>query len=154
MKRSVFWGVLPAAMIFFLLPGKRVDAQKISFETVKVKYIRLPLQPLPPEVKTFYSEVTIPQVKDDPKYQHYRVPVAGLKYTGSPESAGVITELTFREFVGLDPKLVSDKVYRVNTAQNETGYYYELVNFKKLALLKKIHISINLHIVRYFCSGL
>ena len=110
----------------YFLPVVPSAAQKISFETVKVKYVRLPLQPLPAEVKSYYSKVVVPQKREDPKYQHYRVSVEGLKYVSSPGGAGLTVELNFREFGMLDPEKVSDEVYRVNTAQKEQGYYYEL----------------------------
>ncbi len=123
MKRDhnpVFF-LLFTVSLFLYAPG--LTAQKISFETVKVKYVRLPLQPLPEEIKTYVSVVTIPQKKDDPAYDHLRVPVEGLKFS---LEGNLMVEVNFREFVMLDPKLVSDEVYRVNTAQKETGYYYEL----------------------------
>ena len=126
MKRTDLSAPFLLFVAFFFLPFTVVMAQKISFETVKVKYVRLPLQPLPAEVKSYYSKVVVPQKQEDPKYQHYRVSVEGLKYVNSPGSAGLIVELNFREFGMLEPKEVSDEVYRVNTAQKEQGYYYEL----------------------------
>jgi hypothetical protein len=128
MKRSFYtlsvwlWGM----MLLFTgaLPAAR--AQKFGLETVKVKYVRLPLQPLGKEVKNCYSKVIIPQKREDPQYQNYRVAVKGLKYVNDPSQAQLRVEVDFREFVGLDPRLVSKDVYRVNTGQNEKGYYYEL----------------------------
>lgn len=114
--------MIPVILLFLLSPIV-LSAQKISSLTVKVKYVRPPLSPLPERIRTYRSEVNIPQVKDDPTYQHLRVPVAGLE-NASP--GDLIVELNFRDFVMTDPQRIEDQVYHVNTASKETGYYYRI----------------------------
>ncbi len=124
MKIHSFSFYLMGAFLFTLLTSPELPAQKIGLETVKVKYVRLPLQPLPQDVKTCSSQVIIPQKREDPGYNHFRVPVAGLKYVNDPASAQLLVEVNFREFGMQDPQLVSKDVYRVNTGESEKGYYY------------------------------
>ncbi len=124
-KYFLFLSLVVSLFLFSFLPCK---SQKVSLKTVKIHYIRLPLEPLDKDIKTCHATVIVPQRRDDPAYQNQHIPVEGLKYVQKTEEADLRIELDFLEFVMDNPKLISGEVYRINTGKNEKGYYY-LVGF-------------------------
>lgn len=106
-------------------------SQKISFRSPKVKYTQLPLHPLGKEIKTYHSNVKLdlPEpLMQEPALKSPGIRLNGYEPVREADEADIRIDLFFDQFSMKERKRISDKVYHVNTASNETGYY-DLLTF-------------------------
>ena len=103
------------------------SAQKVSFDNVKVKYIQLPLFPLPEEIKTYETSlmIDIPEEMGKPDQMNNQyLKIQG--YEKVKDRGDLKIDLVFGKFGLIEKKLITDDVYNINAGENMKGYLYQI----------------------------